>query len=180
MKQPWWKFGANAASEDAIEEDEVIVPQADASGADSVAASAPPAKPAEVHPVLKAALAAGVTTEADFADLFSTAKTARVELQTSCVKEAIRCFGQDAGPAKAKALEGQSYSDASGIRDIWRSTADAAFQITEAGGSRHTAPVAIAEDAGNGVAPASATPAIDVKGVYASRQKQVVSARGSE
>jgi hypothetical protein len=164
-KKPWWTFAASAEKDDVQDDVEVPTVVADA----EAAKEAPPAAPS--HPVLIAALAAGVTTSADFSDLLATSRLARTDLQADCVKQAVRCFGQESGPAKAKDVERLSYSEAQILRNIWRDTADAKFEQTEEKPSvQQTGPVKQGIDADDPRLTTIAT--IDTAEIYENRRSQ--------
>ncbi len=142
---PWWK---NRASSQA-EEDEVVLPVAE--GDTTPAADPAPSdkekekdtakdpkntQASASHPVLTAALAAGITTAAHFEDMHTVAKAARQDLQARAEKQAIRCFGPEAGPKRSSKLESASYEDAKSMTDLWQETADAKFGIGAEGAAR--------------------------------------------
>ncbi len=187
----WWKrdgddSNANAAAEEDDQHDPVVMPPGTTTTAATAATglnqaqaadSAHAAQTAPPHPVLTAALGAGITTAAQFNDMRATAATARRDLQAECVKQAVRCFGQENGPAKAKALESASYEDAKAMTGIWKETADAKFNATdEASAGAQTAAVRRAEDdSAVNAAPGAATQEPKIRSsaeIYADREKQ--------
>ena len=124
----------NVSEEEEIEMPELTpnpAPQTTTPQAAAPAAAA--AAAVDTHPVLAAALAAGITTAEQFAGMQTIAAAARVELQTHAEKQAIRCFGQEAGPTKAAALKGASYEDAKTLIGLWQETADTRFGIGKEG-----------------------------------------------
>lgn len=105
-------------------------------------------KPAE-HPVLNAALAAGI----DSADKFGTVKgnSDAYEKSTNDLfsAEAVRRFGATNGPAKVAAYKHLTLADKEALAREWQSESDEKFGIGKNGeaASRQTAPAKLAQSA---------------------------------
>lgn len=93
------------------------------------------------HPVMKALESAGVTTEAQASALMADATAYREEAQAALQTQAIRAFGQEAGLARAQAMQALAASDKRAIAQGFAEAADAKFGTTaESGPARVSAP----------------------------------------
>ena len=102
--------------------------------------------PLQLHPVVKAASDAGITTAEQFADLKARAEAGDAllaELRNEAKAEANRAFGGDSEEAKSAciAIDGiANIGVLKSMRNSYRDMADSQFGTTEQDGSRQTAP----------------------------------------
>ena len=109
----------------------------------------PPA-PATPHPVLTAALAAGVTTPEQFAALQVRAANGDVyakEVGETLSAQGIRLFGQEKGVKHAAAMAHLPIGEQKSVAQSWQEQADAKFGIGKDGtpATRTTATAALAQ-----------------------------------
>jgi len=98
----------------------------------------------KLHPVLDAALKAGIDTPEKLAALQSQAKASEgflKELREAAKSEAIRAYGQELGVRISAAVDSLGSEEVRTLRDAWKTEADTKFrQSNGASPARQTAP----------------------------------------